>query len=370
MLVFYDTVYDLNVTDKWTIKRNDKFKKIANCQKQTLKVTNYVFCFDLTRYYLLGDFNDLNEDYKASSHKINELFIDLKTTFNDEIRPIFIFDYNEEKFVIMTKDYFYLIFYEALRVDLNSFKLILNTNYDKYNIVRYVNCLLKPCTITSDKDWSEVITKSSDGPDHREERLINNKYLQMLLVLVIFLTFVILIAFIISYITKTKGRSMLNSLIELRAGSRFGRSKSMRNSSMRNSGMRSSGMRSSSMRTSSMRTSSMKTSNVKQSSLKQSSLKNSYMSDKSLREIKNLKDTKVLKSRREPVKIDDKLIKKSSSSSRSPSSKKQMDKESMPSPSSTPFKTQKMCSDTMNSQLNTISSQVSDHKRSSQKKSI
>jgi hypothetical protein len=135
-LVVFDKVFDLQaerdnqlITEE-TVENN----KLKECVKQTLSVTNYLFCFEEEVYYVFAD--AVEEKFiKPIIHRIDKLFDGFAFEYDSDERLQAIFNYKNEKFVLMTFKNLYIIDYRQIRVDLNDFKIIIYP--EMYKIEKY-----------------------------------------------------------------------------------------------------------------------------------------------------------------------------------------------------------------------------------------
>lgn len=128
---------------KLTLQPVDELKHsvfaLPNCLGQTLSITKIFFCFNETAYHpMLG----VAENEQKFTHEIAGLFANMDIYPKDE-QLLYTFSYKQEQFVLMTQTALYLVKYKAIRVDLNSYKMLID---DQKLVTKLENGLFQKLT--------------------------------------------------------------------------------------------------------------------------------------------------------------------------------------------------------------------------------
>ena len=125
-----DELTQTNRTTEW----------IKNCFAQILRIANYVYCFKADYYYLLGSLDSNRTASNASHHRIIDMFDKVDVRYDNESSLEFIFNYDDNQFVMMTKNSLFVIDRTVLRIRSDTYAIQLANK-----IHRIDNCLFKKC---------------------------------------------------------------------------------------------------------------------------------------------------------------------------------------------------------------------------------
>lgn len=198
-----------------------------NCQSgQTLSITSIFFCFNETTYQAMPDSTVVRE--LRQSHQIADLFTNMDNIYpNGEVLQ-YTFGYRQEEFVMMTKNYLFVIPYKAVRVDMDSYQILLD---DRKFVRRVDNRMFgspkQVSTTTTIGGGSTDQTKSPDEPTDQTASQITGRTsdpysrseqnLITLFILGIFGLFILLmlVFYVVSYSRKQTRRSDPHTLVDL-----------------------------------------------------------------------------------------------------------------------------------------------------------
>ena len=129
--VCFKEVFQLTVSQSDpTLKlvKTNQYEAIKNCNYQTIKFKQYLFCFTPDYYYMIYDFKLGSKLNKFIYNSISDMFVGSNVNFDQDKKGIqIIFTYLANRFVMMTINYYYIIYYEIVEVHLeNGFKITLN----------------------------------------------------------------------------------------------------------------------------------------------------------------------------------------------------------------------------------------------------
>ena len=215
-------MYELSVAKKELVVRpmaGQKYRgtDFPKCLDQTLSVTNIFFCFNETSYQVM--LAEEKGQEKGESHEIAGLFANMQLyPANEKLQ--YTFDYGQDEFVLMTLTAMYLVKYKAVRVDLKSYKLLI----DDRKFVRKIegNGLFEGPTDVSPTTTSRVTgsnaktspnkpTTAKTDPSHRTsevQRTKDSSNLIVLVLLVLSAVFILLtlLFYIVNYARKQRRR--------------------------------------------------------------------------------------------------------------------------------------------------------------------
>lgn len=107
---------------------DEGYNQIEKCAHQTLNIGKHVFCFDKQYYHYFMTNGDLvnSSTYRPARFKISNIFQDSSIHYRDDEELNFIFNYNQDKFVIMmTKTRLFVIDYSKFTTS-NDWQIQLN----------------------------------------------------------------------------------------------------------------------------------------------------------------------------------------------------------------------------------------------------
>ena len=87
----------------------------SQCEQQTLEVEGRVFCFNKKIYYLLPDLNSTQQTEPEKEKNISSIFQPAGVQLDEELQ--FIFNYENNTFIMMTESEFFTLAYEQLLLD-------------------------------------------------------------------------------------------------------------------------------------------------------------------------------------------------------------------------------------------------------------
>lgn len=210
-----------------------KYRSFAypNCLGQTLSLTKIFFCFNETAYHAM--LSPKNGKGKQQSYQIADLFANMDIYPNGEELQC-TFDYKQDEFVLMTKKYLFAIKYRAVRVDMDSYRILLD---DRKFVRRTENRLfggvrrVTTSTPAGNANLSTVVTGSpgetTDETSGETTKVYHKaKYnLISLMLLGLFGMFILLtlLFYIVNYVRKQANRrpdpDMLKAFMISRGGS-------------------------------------------------------------------------------------------------------------------------------------------------------
>lgn len=197
---FLESQNDLVFASLVAKKLERKFGQIfGTCLKQTLQIKNYIFCFDETHYYPVGVYDDskIPKNFKKKPAKIATL---LKRKNFTEQKVQFIFNYQDNNFILMTNTSFFIIDYDWFSLDKNL-NLVFKPNKE---LIEHRNCLFTDCKIqpTPIPDPKRKEKPSTEKPNEKLTHWARRALPYVIVVIV--LSLVILIPFLAKSLKKDK----------------------------------------------------------------------------------------------------------------------------------------------------------------------
>lgn len=191
---------------------------LKDCRKQTLQVGGWVFCFSKKVYFPFLTPAMLATDNNKSK-SISEIFRPFGVQFDEE--PQIIFNYENDKFIIMTEKEFVTLAYADLSLDAQQNIVIRTGTKIQKQRNCFFNVIVKQCqevtTIPTESTGSKTGTKSSE--EIQNDKLSKIKHLVIVSAVIIPIIVIVLVLCCLVGSKKKKPVSRTSSNSEVIRGS-------------------------------------------------------------------------------------------------------------------------------------------------------
>lgn len=145
LILFGQTFFLSAKNDGLVIVKRAPNPAILKCHYQTLILKGRVFCFENEYYYLI------NETFRL--FQIRLMFAKTAINYTNIQRVQFVFNYMDDKFVLMTLSNLYVIDYSWVNFDESELSLNIEPNED---LVERKNCFFQPCEEPTSSATTEI----------------------------------------------------------------------------------------------------------------------------------------------------------------------------------------------------------------------